>query len=194
MDAKKNKQQLLDKLYEPYRACMQCPLSSLGRTNIVFGHGNPDAQLMFIGEGPGKDEDEQGIPFVGRSGKLLTATLEDLGIKREDVFITNIVKCRPPNNRKPSPLESTTCKNLLLNKQIHIINPTVICTLGSSATQNIIGREIKITKTRGIPISTKSAIIVPTYHPAYILRNPKKLKNLKEDIQTALSFLSAIQK
>src|SRR5205823_4093975 len=125
-------------LYKPYKKCLQCPLGTLGRTNVVFGEGNSDADLMLIGEAPGRYEDEQSKPFVGRSGKLLNRTLELVGLKRNDVFITNIVKCRPPNNRKPLPLESTTCKNILLFNQIKIIRPHIICTLGASALQGFI--------------------------------------------------------
>ena len=121
MDEKAFKQQLLDTLYEPYKKCLQCPLGFLGRTNVVFGEGNPDANLLFIGEGPGKEEDLQGRPFVGRSGQLLNRALGLVGISRPDVYITNIVKCRPPNNRAPLPIEITTWMNLLLNNKIKIM-------------------------------------------------------------------------
>lgn len=188
MDIKKYKQQLLNQLYAPYKKCLACPLGSLGRTNVVFGEGNPDARLMFIGEGPGKEEDAQGRPFVGRSGKLLNRIIENIGIKRQDIFITNIVKCRPPNNRKPLPIESQICKNLLLLNQIKIICPKVICTLGSTATQGLLEKKIKITKIHGIRINMGSIIIIPTYHPAYVLRNPKKQSILTQDIQTALEY------
>lgn len=186
MDAKSYKQQLLDALYAPYKKCTMCPLGNQGRTTVVFGEGNPDAAIMFIGEGPGQDEDTQGRPFVGRSGKLLTRVLEKLGLPRQEVFITNIVKCRPPNNRKPLPIESTTCKNLLLLKQIKIIRPQVICTLGSSSLAGLLNREdIKITKIRGEVLSFEGAQLIPTYHPAYILRNPKELPTFVADIQKA---------
>lgn len=120
MNAKMYKQNLLNELYKPYQQCIACPLGSLGRTNVVFGEGNPDAELMFIGEAPGREEDKQGRPFVGRSGQLLNRILELAGIKRPDIFITNIVKCRPPNNRKPLPLEINICKKILLSNQIKI--------------------------------------------------------------------------
>jgi uracil-DNA glycosylase family 4 len=192
MNAKAYKQQLLDQLYAPYKKCLQCPLGSLGRTNVVFGQGNPDAALMFIGEGPGQDEDRQGKPFVGRSGKLLNTIFDLLHVKREDVFITNIVKCRPPNNRKPLPNESNTCKNLLLLKQIKIIQPKIICTLGSSALQGLLDNydEIKITKIHGKPIehAFKGTTIIPAYHPAYVLRNPKEFEALFSDIEKAFKF------
>lgn len=168
---------------------MECPLSTLGRTNVVFGYGNPDTQLLFIGEAPGRDEDLQGQPFVGRSGRLLTKVLESYNIVREQVYITNIVKCRPPNNRKPLPLEAKTCKNLLLFNQIKIIQPKVICTLGSFALQELLGQPVQITKVRGIPIKKGDITIIPTYHPAYILRNPVELKSLVHDIETVAGLL-----
>lgn len=164
---------------------MKCPLGGMGRTNIVFGEGDPNATLMFIGEGPGRDEDLQGKPFIGRSGRLLTKIMEAVGIKREEVFITNIVKCRPPNNRKPLPQESSTCKNLLLLNQIKIIQPKAICTLGASALEGLIGQQVKITKMRGNTLELYGAKLVPAFHPAYILRNPKMLHFLAEDIEKA---------
>lgn len=189
MDIKKYKQGLLDKLYAPYIQCTQCPLGKLGRTTVVFGEGNPDAKLMFVGEGPGQEEDKQGRPFVGRSGKLLNKVLDLAQIQRADVFISNVVKCRPPNNRKPLENEILTCTNLLLFNQIKIIRPIVICTLGSSALQGLINNyQVKITQVRGKPIAADNLpgyIIMPTYHPAYILRNPKELNTMFEDISKA---------
>lgn len=164
---------------------MQCPLGGLGRTNVVFGDGNPDAHLMLVGEGPGREEDEQGKPFVGRSGKLLNRIFEIIGIARRDLFITNIVKCRPPNNRKPLPNESRTCKNLLLINQIKIIRPKVICTLGSAALEGLLEQEVKITKIRGKQQIFEGILLIPTYHPAYVLRNPKELEFLTDDIKLA---------
>lgn len=192
MTAKNYKQKLLDQLYAPYKKCLACPLGGLGRTNIVFGTGNPDATLMFIGEGPGRDEDAQGKPFVGRSGKLLNKVFETIGITRDDIFITNIVKCRPPNNRRPAPIESSTCKKLLLFKQIQIIRPQVICTLGSAALEGLLEQKVKISKARGTTLEFRSTKVVPAFHPAYILRNSSKLNYLVEDIQKAYS-LSASQ-
>jgi uracil-DNA glycosylase family 4 len=186
MNARDYKQELLDKLYAPYVKCKMCPLGSLGRTNVVFGEGNPDARLMFIGEGPGADEDAQGRPFVGRSGKLLNKILELAGLHRPDVFITNIVKCRPPQNRKPLPLESATCKKILLINQIKIIRPTIICTLGSAAIQGLLeDQNLKISQIRGTELKYQDCILIPTYHPAYILRNPAELNTMFEDIKKA---------
>jgi len=167
---------------------MQCPLGGMGRTNVVFGEGNPDANLMFIGEGPGRDEDLQGRPFVGRSGRLLTKIMEAVGIKREEVFITNIVKCRPPGNRKPLANESNACKNLLLLNQIKIIRPKVICTLGAASLEGLLEKPVKITKIRGSELNFESTKLIPTLHPAYVLRNPKALKDLASDIEKALEL------
>lgn len=193
MNPKTYKEKLLQELYAPYQNCHRCPLGSLGRTNVVFGEGNADARLMFIGEGPGADEDAQGRPFVGRSGQLLTKLLSLAGIDRADVFITNIVKCRPPNNRKPLPIESNTCKKLLLLNQIKIIRPDVICTLGSSALSGLLNKDdVKITAMRGKIITTafesplNTIKLLPTYHPAYILRNPKEANTLFDDLQKAV--------
>lgn len=180
------KQQLLDELYKPYQACNACPLGKLGRTQVVFGTGNPNAKLMFIGEGPGRDEDIQGAPFVGRSGKLLDRIFEMIGISRSDVFITNIVKCRPPENRKPAPIESSTCKKLLLKHQINIIQPKIICTLGAAAIQGLLDEySLQISKIRGKPFTQNNYQILPTFHPAYILRNPKELSKMADDILLA---------
>lgn len=188
MNQKETKQLLLEKLYEPYQKCIACPLGTLGRQTVVFGEGNPNAQLMFIGEAPGKDEDLQGKPFVGRSGKLLTQILNSLGIDRKDVFITNSVKCRPPQNRKPTPLEITTCKDLLLINQINIIQPKVICTLGSAATESLFKETLKISEQRGKQLIFNSTTVIPTYHPSYILRKPTMIDTLKNDILVAYSL------
>lgn len=188
MNQKESKALLLEKLYEPYKKCFSCPLGKLGRQNVVFGSGNPDAQLMIIGEAPGKDEDEQGIPFVGRSGKFLTKILTSLGIDRKELFITNSVKCRPPQNRKPTPLESKTCKDILLINQINIIKPKVICTLGSAAIEALLEKPVKISEIHGTKLLFDSIIVIPTYHPAYVMRSPKKLDSFIKDIHTAYSI------
>jgi len=188
MNAKMYKQNLLNNLYKPYQQCTACPLGSLGRTHVVFGEGNPDATLMLIGEGPGKAENEQGKPFVGKSGQLLNRVLELAEIKRSNVFITNIVKCRPPNNRKPLPLEINTCKKILLFNQIKIIQPKTICTLGSAAIQGLLEKNVKITKLRGTVLQINSINIIPTFHPAYVLRNPKELQVLLNDLKKALVY------
>lgn len=185
MHKTETKQKLLNQLYEPYKQCMMCPLATQGRTNVVFGEGNTDSRLMFIGEGPGREEDEQGKPFVGRSGKLLTRLLAIADIRREDVFIANIVKCRPPGNRRPTPKESTLCKTLLLLKQIEIIDPKVLCTLGSCATDNILEQSTPISKIRGTLLEWNNRIVIPTFHPAYALRNPAVIETMVNDILNA---------
>lgn len=183
-----DKKAQLEKLYEPYKKCTACPLGTLGRMNVVFGDGNPNARLMFIGEGPGQKEDEQGKPFVGKSGALLNKILATIGLERKDVFISNIVKCRPPFNRAPLPLEMKTCKQLLLEKQIAIIQPRIMCTLGASALQGLCDYPIKITQERGIVRTLYNIPVIPTYHPAYVLRNPKMLSYLLQDILTAYNI------
>jgi uracil-DNA glycosylase family 4 len=188
MNIKESKSLLLEKLYEPYKKCFSCPLGMLGRQNVVFGAGNPDAKLMIIGEAPGKDEDEQNIPFIGRSGKFLTKILTSLGIDRKEIFITNSVKCRPPQNRKPTPLESKTCKDILLINQINIIKPKVICTLGSAAIESLLEKPVKISQIHGTELLFDSIIIIPTYHPAYVMRSPKKLDSFIKDIHLAYSI------
>ena len=175
MTKKLFKQQLLNELYAPYKNCMSCPLAMLGRTHVVFGRGNPDAQLLLIGEGPGKEEDSQWLPFVGRSGKLLSRILAALEIDENELYITNIVKCRPPENRIPTEPETKICKSLLLDKQIQIIRPSVICTLGACATSILLETTNGISKMRGIVQDYQLTKLIPTYHPAYILRNPKNL-------------------
>ncbi len=182
MNRKLLKQSLLDELYAPYGNCMLCPLAQ-ERTHVVFGRGNPDATLLIVGEGPGKEEDLQGLPFVGRSGKLLTKALNQLEIPQDTIYISNIVKCRPPQNRAPSPAEATTCMNALLNHQIKIIQPRVICTLGATATQFLLNTKAPLADLRGkIIASTLQIPIVPTFHPAYILRKPSELENLLKDL------------
>ncbi len=183
MNPREYKEKLLEALYAPYQNCKECHLGYAGRTQVVFGEGNADAELLFIGEGPGKDEDEQGRPFVGRSGQLLNRVLAQVGIERTDVFITNIVKCRPPNNRAPSPQEASTCMNLFLFNQIKIVRPKIICTLGSIALNNLLGKPLSITKLRGTVLEWDGYKVMPTYHPAYILRNQSQALTWLEDFK-----------
>ncbi len=186
MNSTEFKTQLLDQLYAQYKSCQGCHFGMPLATQIVLGEGNPDSRLLFIGEAPGRDEDLQGRPFVGRSGKLLNKLLEAHGASRSQIYITNIVKIRPPNNRKPTPSEIEAGKQLLL-QQIKIIQPRIICTLGSSALEGILAEPVKISQMRGKPIRWHDAIVFPTYHPAYILRNPKQLKTLASDLDYALN-------
>lgn len=150
--------------------CRRCKLHALGRRQIVFGVGNPNADLMFVGEAPGADEDEQGIPFVGRAGQLLTKIIEAIGLTRADVYIANLIKCRPPGNRNPEPDEVETCEPFLF-RQIDAIGPKVIVTLGKFSTQAMLRSEAPISRLRGREFEYRGAKLVPTFHPAYVLRN-----------------------
>lgn len=191
MDKKEFKQKLLNELYAPYRHCPNCLVDTLACTQLVTGEGNADAEVMFIGEAPGKDEDEQGRPFVGRSGKLLTELLKNAHLDRKDVFITNLVKCRPPENRTPTPSEVKAYKPLLLD-EIKIVRPKIICTLGSSALQGLLERPISITQVRGKPLDYHGILLIPTYHPAYVLRNRPAEKDFQHDLLTITHHLKKI--
>jgi uracil-DNA glycosylase len=163
-------------------ACEKCSLAGT-RTNVVFGEGNPNAELMFIGEAPGADEDKQGKPFVGRAGKLLTKIIESIGLTREDVYIANILKCRPPGNRNPLPDEITACSPYLV-KQIEEIKPRVICALGRCAAQRLLASEVTIGNLRGKFHNYLGVKLMPTYHPAYLLRNSSGKKDVWDDMKT----------
>jgi DNA polymerase len=176
-----SKQEQLDHFASAMADCTLCPLHK-GRTQIVFGVGNPDADLMFIGEAPGRDEDEQGIPFVGRAGQLLTKIIEAMGFTRDEVYIANINKCRPPSNRAPMPDEMARCAPFLL-RQIDIIQPKVICLLGATAVRGLLKLKEGITKLRGRFIQWRDMLVMPTYHPAYLLRNPAGKRDVWEDVQ-----------
>ncbi len=160
----------LNNFREKVSVCRLCPLSKT-RTTVVFGEGDPKADLMFIGEAPGYDEDQKGRPFVGRAGQLLTKIIESIGFKRENVYIANILKCRPPGNRNPLPSEIAKCSPYLL-KQIELIKPKVICALGKFAAQTLLNTETPISKLRGSFHDYRGIKLMPTYHPAYLLRNP----------------------
>lgn len=177
----------LTKVREEIGDCTRCKLHK-GRTNIVFGAGNPNADLMFVGEAPGADEDLQGIPFIGRAGQLLTKMIEAMGLTREDIYIANVVKCRPPENRNPDPDEVSTCQPFL-KKQIEAINPKVVVALGKFAAQTLLQTEIPITKLRGEFHSYGNTQLMPTYHPAYLLRNPSMKKAVWEDLQKVMQVL-----
>lgn len=185
----KNKEKALSDLFAPYKNCTHCPLGTQGRSQVVFGDGNAHAKLMFVGEGPGRDEDRLGKPFVGRAGQLLTKIIEALGIERTDVYISNVVKCRPPQNRTPLPNEAQTCTSLLLFKEIEIISPSIICTLGATASQALISSSLPLGKVRGNLHEAQDILILPTYHPAYLLRNPEAKKIVWADIQQIIPHL-----
>lgn len=157
--------------------CQRCKLSGLGRKNVVFGVGNPNARLMFVGEAPGANEDRQGEPFVGRAGKLLTRIIEAIGLTREDVFISNILKCRPPNNRNPEPDEIAECVPFL-ERQVAAIQPKVIVGLGKFAGQFLANSKTPISRMRGNWYQYQGIPLMPTFHPAYVLRNPKEGRRL----------------
>jgi DNA polymerase len=163
------KQARLDAIRADIGDCRRCPLCEQ-RKNVVFGEGNPDARVVFVGEGPGEEEDKSGRPFVGRAGELLTKMIEAVGWRREDVYICNIVKCRPPGNRDPQPVEVATCEPFLV-QQLHGILPTAIVTLGKPAISALLGRPVPITKLRGHWQQWQGIPVMPTYHPAYLLRN-----------------------
>ena len=164
--------------------CKKCKLCN-GRTNIVFGVGNKNADIMFIGEGPGADEDRLGEPFVGRAGKLMNLAFEALGLKREDVYISNVVKCRPPSNRNPEADEANACLNYLRN-QVILVKPKIIVLLGSVALQNVLGKEYKITASRGNWIEQKGILYMPTWHPAALLRDESKKIDFINDLKQVL--------
>ena len=168
--------------------CQRCPLWSARRT-IVFGEGHVDADLLFVGEGPGEEEDRQGKPFVGRAGQLLTKIIAAMGLTREDVYIANIVKCRPPGNRNPKPEEADACTPYLL-MQIEAIRPRVICALGSVAARYFLKSESPVSILRGRFHEFGGIPLMVTYHPAYLLRNPGAKKQVWEDVQQIVKFLA----
>lgn len=190
---KKNNKIKLEELFCKFVDCTRCPLATQGRKQVVFGTGNVQATLMFVGEGPGRDEDEQGLPFVGRAGQLLTKIIESMGLTRENVYISNVVKCRPPGNRPPLPIEKNTCKDLMLLKEIDIIKPKIICSLGSTATQALLGDDVRITNTRGKFFDFHGTLLMPTYHPAYLLRNPAEKKTVWEDMKKIMAKLKELE-
>jgi uracil-DNA glycosylase family 4 len=170
--------------------CIRCKLHGQGRRQIVFGVGNPDADLMFVGEAPGADEDIQGIPFVGRAGQLLTKIIEAIDLKREDVYIANVIKCRPPGNRNPEPDEVETCEPFLF-QQIDIIKPKVIVALGKFGAQTLLRTLDPISRLRGRIYNFRGAKLVPTFHPAYVLRNPSSKREVWEDMKLVKRLLNS---
>ncbi len=168
--------------------CTRCKLSSLGRSKVVNSVGNFNANLMFVGEAPGADEDEQGEPFVGRAGQLLTKIIEGIGLRREDVFIGNINRCRPPGNRVPEPDESAVCKPFLL-REVAVVRPKVIVVLGATAAQNLLETKVPIGKLRGHFYDYLGVKVMPTFHPAYLLRDPHKKREVWEDMKMVRDYL-----
>jgi uracil-DNA glycosylase len=170
--------------------CTRCKLHALGRRQIVYGVGNPNAALMFIGEAPGRDEDIQGIPFVGRAGQLLTKMIEAIGLRRDEVYIANVIKCRPPENRNPEPDEVAACEPFLF-RQVGAINPTVIVALGTFAAQALLETQESISRLRGRVYKYRDAQLIPTFHPAYLLRSPERKRDAWEDLKKAQALLKA---
>jgi DNA polymerase len=168
--------------------CRRCKLCSFGRTQIVFGKGHAKARLMFVGEAPGEEEDQKGEPFVGRSGQLLTKIIEAIGLSREQVYIANVIKCRPPNNRNPEPDEVASCEPYLF-RQIDAIRPRVIVPLGKFAAQSLLKTMEPITKLRGRQFDYRGAVLIPTFHPAYLLRNPSAKREVWDDMKRVREIL-----
>lgn len=179
----------LQEIREDIGDCTRCKLHTLGRRQIVFGVGNPDAELMFVGEAPGADEDIQGVPFVGRAGQLLTKMIEAMGFRRDDVYIANVVKCRPPENRNPEPDEIARCEPFLF-RQIETIKPAVIIALGSFAAKTLLRTQDPISRLRGRVYEYHGAKLVPTFHPSFLLRSPAQKKYAWEDLKLALSIMN----
>lgn len=169
--------------------CSRCKLHTLGRRQIVFGVGNAEADLMFVGEAPGADEDQQGIPFVGRAGQLLTKIIEAIGLTRDDVYIANVIKCRPPGNRNPEQDEVETCEPFLF-RQIDVIKPKVIVALGTFAARALLRTLDPISRLRGRIYDYRGAKLIPTFHPAYLLRNPSSKRDVWEDMKVVRSILA----
>jgi DNA polymerase len=177
----------LENIREELGDCKRCKLHT-GRHHIVFGEGNPHADLVFVGEAPGGDEDRQGRPFVGRAGQLLTDIIRAMGLTRDEVYICNILKCRPPQNRNPEPDEIAACEPFLL-KQLQVIRPRVICAMGKFAAQTLLETGVAISALRGRFHSYHGISLMPTYHPAYLLRNPAAKKQVWEDMQIIMKEL-----
>ena len=168
--------------------CTRCRLHS-GRTTLVFGVGNPDADLVFVGEAPGRDEDRQGEPFVGRAGQLLTKIIASIGLTREDVYIANVVKCRPPNNRNPQLDEVHTCEPFLF-RQLDVLRPKVVVALGAFAIHTLLGTDRAISRLRGHVYEYRGAKLVPTFHPAFLLRSPERKRDVWEDMKKVRALLA----
>lgn len=177
----------LEEIEEVVKKCTKCGLCN-NRTNTVFADGNKNAEIMFIGEGPGADEDMQGVPFVGKAGKLMNEAFKGIGIKREEVYIANIVKCRPPGNRTPFKEEANSCLDYLRN-QVILINPKIIVLLGNTALKNILGDEYSITSSRGKWIEKKGIKYMPTFHPAALLRDETKKIDFWKDLELVVEEL-----
>lgn len=178
----------LQDLAKSLHNCQRCKLAKLGRTQVVFGVGNPHASIMFVGEAPGFNEDQKGEPFVGAAGKLLNDLLASASLSRDQIYIANVIKCRPPNNRDPEPDEVETCKPFLM-QQIQLIRPKLVCTLGNWATQTLLERRVGITKVKAQAFYMKDFVIFPLLHPAAALHQGNLLDTLKDDFKKLKEFL-----
>jgi DNA polymerase len=178
----------LDELKGSLHNCQRCKLATLGRSQVVFGIGNPRASIMFVGEAPGLNEDKLGEPFVGAAGKLLNELLQSAGLSRSEIYIANVIKCRPPSNRDPEADEIDTCKPFLL-QQIQLIKPKLVCTLGNWATQTILDRKVQITKVRGQAFYQKDFVVFPLLHPAAALHQGNLREPMIEDFRKLKDFL-----
>jgi uracil-DNA glycosylase family 4 len=187
-EGSQSKVQTLDEIRRELGDCRRCKLYRTRRT-IVFGEGNEKATLMFIGEGPGYDEDVQGRPFVGKAGQLLTKIIQSIHLEREEVYIANIIKCRPPQNRNPEPDEIESCYPFL-QKQIQSIQPKLICALGTFAAQTLLSTDAKITSLRGRVLELGGIKVLPTYHPAFLLRNPERKREVWEDMKQISEWMA----
>jgi uracil-DNA glycosylase family 4 len=178
------RREALKAVFAEAKGCTRCPELAATRKTVVFGAGNANADLMFVGEAPGASEDEQGVPFVGRAGKLLSTLLEEVGLQRDDVFIANVLKCRPPGNRDPLPIEIDNCQDYL-HRQVELIEPSVICTLGNFSTKLLRGDPTGITRLHGQPevltLGRRAVRLYPIFHPAAALYTPRMLETLRED-------------
>jgi DNA polymerase len=182
------KAEALQAIFDVIGDCTRCPLAYGGRRKIVFADGDPNAQLMFVGEGPGADEDTQGIPFVGKAGQLLNNMIHAMGLQREQVYIANVVKCRPPANRTPEYVEASTCSPFLL-EQIDVVQPKVIVALGATAATYLLGVKQSLASLRGHWYTARGAKIAVTYHPAYLLRDPRQKGEAWKDLQRVMAEL-----
>ncbi len=178
----------LQAIQEDIGDCTRCPLAFQGRHKIVFADGDPNARLMFVGEGPGADEDAQGLPFVGRAGQLLNNMITAMGLRRPEVYIANVVKCRPPQNRTPEPVEANTCMQFLW-RQIEVVRPEVIVALGSTAATYLLGSKSSLASLRGRLHQVRESKLIVTYHPAYLLRDPRQKAEAWKDLQIAMKEL-----
>jgi DNA polymerase len=178
----------LDLVRDDLGECTRCKLHT-GRKTVVFGVGNPDAELLFVGEAPGRDEDREGVPFVGRAGQLLTKIIASIGLTRDEVYIANVIKCRPPNNRNPEPDEVQTCEPFLF-RQLEVIRPKVVVALGAFAIRTLLDTDKAISRLRGTVYDYRGAKLVPTFHPAFLLRSPDRKRDVWEDMKKVRTLLA----